>query len=73
MDLTVKSVLEQLLCELACTCTNIGYRRRLVCMVFVDGKDAGLKLLKQGLAWAYEHYLPEATLDIQESYRFRIA
>ena len=42
---------------------------RLVCMVFVNGTDAGLELLKQGLAWPYEHYLPEASPDIQASYR----
>jgi endonuclease YncB( thermonuclease family) len=27
---------------------------------FIDAKDVGLELIKQGLAWAYEHYLPEA-------------
>jgi endonuclease YncB( thermonuclease family) len=42
---------------------------RLVCLVFFDGTDAGLELLKAGLAWAYEHYLPEAPADVQHSYR----
>jgi endonuclease YncB( thermonuclease family) len=42
---------------------------RLVCLVFVEGKDAGLELIKQGLAWAYEHYLPKAPADVQQSYR----
>ena len=42
---------------------------RTVAIVYVDGVDAGLELLKQGLAWVYEHYLPEATPDIQASYR----
>jgi nuclease-like protein len=41
---------------------------RLVCMVFVDGTDAGLELVKAGLAWAYSHYLPEASPEIQQSY-----
>jgi endonuclease YncB( thermonuclease family) len=41
---------------------------RLVCMVFVDGTDAGLELIKEGFAWAYAKYLPEASLDIQQSY-----
>jgi endonuclease YncB( thermonuclease family) len=27
---------------------------RTVVQVFVDGRDAGLELLKQGLAWVYE-------------------
>jgi endonuclease YncB( thermonuclease family) len=42
---------------------------RLVAQVFVDGTDAGLELLKQGLAWAYEPYLPEAPQDVQVAYR----
>ena len=41
---------------------------RIVAMVFVDGQDAGLELVKEGLAWAYAKYLPEASLDIQRSY-----
>ena len=28
-------------------------------LAFVDGTDAGLELIKAGLAWAYEYYLPE--------------
>ena len=42
---------------------------RLVCLVFVEGKDAGLELIKQGLAWAYEHYLPEAPAEAQQNYK----
>jgi endonuclease YncB( thermonuclease family) len=42
---------------------------RLVAMVFVDGTDTGLELVKQGLAWAYEHYLiTEGTAELQQSY-----
>ena len=41
---------------------------RTVAMVFVDGRDVGLELIKTGLAWAYEHYLPEASPDIQAQY-----
>jgi endonuclease YncB( thermonuclease family) len=42
---------------------------RLVCMVFVEAKDAGLELTSRGLCWCYEHYLPEAPADVQQSYR----
>lgn len=41
---------------------------RLVCVVFVDDKDAGLELIRHGLAWAYERYLPEANPEIQAQY-----
>ena len=41
---------------------------RTVAMVFVDGRDVGLELIKAGLAWAYEHYLPEASPEIQAQY-----
>ena len=41
---------------------------RLVCMVFVDGTDAGLELVKEGFAWAYAKYLPEASVETQQSY-----
>ena len=37
-------------------------------MVFVDGRDVGLELIKAGLAWAYEYYLPEASPEIQAQY-----
>ena len=42
---------------------------RLVARVFVDNQDAGLELLKQGLCWVYERYLPEASPDIEASYQ----
>ncbi|MGA8658341.1 MAG: thermonuclease family protein [Chthoniobacterales bacterium] len=42
---------------------------RLVCLVFVEGKDAGLEMLKQGFAWTYSHDFPEAPPEIQPSYR----
>ena len=42
---------------------------RLVAVVFVDGLDVGLQMLRQGLAWRYARYRPEATADIQASYR----
>ena len=38
---------------------------RTVAMLFADGRDVGLELIKQGLAWAYEHYLPQANPEIQ--------
>ena len=41
---------------------------RTVAMVFVDGRDVGLMLIKAGLAWAYEYYLPEASPEIQARY-----
>jgi endonuclease YncB( thermonuclease family) len=42
---------------------------RLVARVIVDNQDAGLELLKEGLCWVYERYLPEASPDIQMSYQ----
>jgi endonuclease YncB( thermonuclease family) len=42
---------------------------RTVGVVYVDGIDAGLELLRQGLAWTYTRYLPNASADIQASYR----
>jgi endonuclease YncB( thermonuclease family) len=42
---------------------------RTVGTVYVDGIDAGLELSRQGLAWTYTKYLPEAGADIQASYR----
>ena len=42
---------------------------RLVARVLVDNQDAGFELLKQGLCWVYERYLPEASPDIQASYQ----
>ena len=41
---------------------------RLVCMVFVDGTDAGLELIKEGFAWAYAKYLSETSIETQQSY-----
>jgi endonuclease YncB( thermonuclease family) len=41
---------------------------RIVAMVFVDGENAGLELIRQGLAWKFDRYLPEASPDIQQSY-----
>jgi endonuclease YncB( thermonuclease family) len=42
---------------------------RTVAVVYGDGTDVGLQLLRQGLAWAYTTYLPEASPDIQASYQ----
>ena len=42
---------------------------RLVGLVYVEGADAGLQMLRQGIAWCYTRYLPQATADIQSSYR----
>ena len=42
---------------------------RTVGVVYVDGIDAGLELLRQGLCWVYTKYLPEAVADLQASYR----
>ena len=48
---------------------SIDCHWRLVAQVLVDGQDAGLELLKQGLCWVYEKYVPEASADIQNRYR----
>jgi endonuclease YncB( thermonuclease family) len=42
---------------------------RLIARVFVDGEDADLELLRQGLCWAYEKYVGEASDEIQARYR----
>jgi micrococcal nuclease len=36
---------------------------RTVSIVYIDGTDAGLELIRQGFAWCYDHYLPEADAD----------
>jgi endonuclease YncB( thermonuclease family) len=41
---------------------------RLVCMVFSGGTDAGLELIKERFAWAYTKFLPEASVETQQSY-----
>jgi endonuclease YncB( thermonuclease family) len=41
---------------------------RLVARVLVDGQDAGLELLKQGLCWVYEKYVGEASALVQTRY-----
>jgi endonuclease YncB( thermonuclease family) len=42
---------------------------RLVAIVYMDGTDAGLEMIRQGYAWCYDRYLPEASEAIQASYR----
>jgi endonuclease YncB( thermonuclease family) len=37
-------------------------------MVYVDGVEAGLEVVKCGLAWVFERYLPQASPEIQTSY-----
>jgi endonuclease YncB( thermonuclease family) len=48
---------------------TIGRYGRLVARVLVDNQDAGFELLKQGLCWVDEQYMPEASPDIQASYQ----
>ena len=40
-------------------CYKIDRYRRLVCTVYVDGKDVGLAQLDAGLAWWYRKYANE--------------
>jgi micrococcal nuclease len=42
---------------------------RTVAQVGVDGKDVGVEMLRQGMAWVYERYITEATTEIQNTYR----
>jgi endonuclease YncB( thermonuclease family) len=42
---------------------------RTVAQVVVDGTDAGLELVSQGLCWIYSRYIEEARPEIQASYR----
>ena len=39
-----------------------------IATVFIHGRDAGLELIKAGLAWAYERYLPQASPETQAEY-----
>jgi len=41
----------------------------LVAREIVDGQDAGLELLKEGLCWVYEKHVGEAPDEIQADYR----
>src|SRR5262249_60499173 len=41
----------------------------LVARVLVDGRDAGLELLKEGLCWVYEKSVGEAAPLVQARYR----
>ena len=41
---------------------------RLVAMVYVEDADAGLEMLKAGMAWPYYRYLAEAPADVQYRY-----
>ena len=41
----------------------------LVAPVFIDGQDAGLELLKQGLCWVHEKNIGEASALVQTRYR----
>jgi len=41
---------------------------RLIAMVYIDGIDAGLQLLKAGLAWPHYRDLGEAPADVQHRY-----
>ena len=42
---------------------------RTVAQVFVDGKDVGLEMLRQGFAWVYDRYITDASTEVQETYR----
>ena len=41
---------------------------RLVAVVYVEDADAGLEMLKAGMAWPYYRYLGEAPADVQYRY-----
>src|ERR1700730_7815037 len=42
---------------------------RTVAQVGVDGKDVGLEMVRRGMAWVYELYITEASLEVQETYQ----
>jgi hypothetical protein len=42
---------------------------RTVAHVDVDGKDVGAEMVRQGWAWIYDHYITEASTEIQDTYR----
>jgi endonuclease YncB( thermonuclease family) len=41
---------------------------RTLALVFVDGVDAGLELIRLGMAWPYYKYLPEADQELRVAY-----
>jgi endonuclease YncB( thermonuclease family) len=43
---------------------TIDRHGRLVAIVYVDGTDTGLELLKAGMACPYDRYLVEATQPV---------
>jgi endonuclease YncB( thermonuclease family) len=42
---------------------------RTLATVFVDGKDVCLEEVKLGYAWVFQHYIGQASADIQTSYQ----
>jgi hypothetical protein len=42
---------------------------RTVAQVGVNGKDIGVEMIRQGLAWVYDRYITEASTEVQETYR----
>jgi endonuclease YncB( thermonuclease family) len=41
---------------------------RTVAQAGVDGRDVGLEMVQEGMAWVYDLYITEASLEVQESY-----
>jgi len=49
---------------------DIDQYGRLIAIVYTDGRDVGLELLKRGYAWPYVKYLHESTPELRDRYAF---
>jgi endonuclease YncB( thermonuclease family) len=41
---------------------------RLIAMVYMNGSDVGLELIKEGMAWPFDRYLGEASTELRQRY-----
>jgi endonuclease YncB( thermonuclease family) len=41
---------------------------RLVAMVYMNGSDVGLELIKEGMAWPFDRYLGDASAELRQRY-----
>ncbi|MBH9553972.1 thermonuclease family protein [Inhella sp. 4Y17] len=52
------------------TCSKTDRYRREVCLVQVDGVDAGGEMLRHGMAWYFRRYARELSQDRRTQYAF---
>lgn len=51
-------------------CPSTDRYGRKICVIYVNGVDAGLQLVNQGLAWHYKQYSKEQTSDDRMNYAY---